>query len=276
VPRALLFLIPPPGVFSFSQSIVNGENMAEAPFFEPHEIEFVHVPNAALKELLRVRNGQAGPFQNGSEPSAPSSLTPIIDALKNNENPAPLESVLRIATSRYGCDAIIEYPYFDLEEWDSYSAFYSRAFVPYERLCRRIHFLAPSEGAESHFEHAIGDFLSRLRTGGKDIPPAEPDSDLPRLNETLAQSGIEYKGFLVLRPLRSFVVGRTLIAFDARDVRELPQGYPLHYLEGDGRPFCTTQIANRFHFGHYLCQIDTPPSIQQNPIIGRCLPRPCG
>ena len=128
---------------------------------EPSEIELSIVRNSELTALCDVlRSTATEEWEDVLR--RPEFQTPGIrvfsEAVRGNLNPTPIRSILKIAVMRYNCFAVIEYPHFDLEVWGGYTAFYARCFVPYERLCRRVHFLDGSEDNGS-------DFVRKLTAG---------------------------------------------------------------------------------------------------------------
>jgi hypothetical protein len=149
---------------------------------------------------------------------------------------------------RYSCFGIAEYPYFDLDVWEGFTSFYSSSFRQFKRACRRIHFF---DGAE-----AVASQVLRYLRNGESL----------RKIESL---GVQYKGFTIVRPLSSFVVGRTAIKFDERGPQEIGH-VDKHALESTGTPFCKgefEQCANVYATRLTIC---AAPFIQQDPVIGVC------
>lgn len=177
----------------------------------------------------------------------------IVKSFIHNESPEPLISILRIARKRYRCFAVLETPYFDLEDWEAYAVFYSRSFTPFRRLCCRVHFF---QGEENR----ANDLISALENG---IQQSEFSY---WLTDNLK---LEYVGFFVLRPFRTCVVGRTVIKFDERPVN-LVSSDVSHALEKTGQPYCTCAINNEFHLSSLTVNLSTAPAIQQNPVVGVC------
>lgn len=182
-----------------------------------------------------------------------NGIADIVKAFVENATPRPMLSILRIARKRYRCFALVEKPYFDLEDWDVYAAFYARSFTQFRRTCCRVHLFDGDEGHTSDLVEALNGGIHQ------DVHPLWLQ-DCPDLT---------YRGFFVLRPFRSFVVGRTVIDFDKRVARHTP-GVERHELEDTGQPFCTGAIANEFHLSSLAMSLDTAPAIQQNPVVGVC------
>jgi hypothetical protein len=177
----------------------------------------------------------------------------LVDALRANVNPSPVQSVLRIVCRRYACFAVIEEPYFDLEEWSAYSALYARAFIPHERTCRRVHFFSGNENGAAALTKLLCEGMSQ-----------------EHVKRWLEEGhNLRYRGFMVLRAGSSFVVGRTAIEFDGR-ATNLPAEVRQHSLEKTGYPYCTAAIPNAVHIGGVEIGVRSPPFVQQNPAIGMC------
>ncbi|GEM_PF-4211305 len=182
----------------------------------------------------------------------PMGISHLVNAFIGNIAPRPLLSILRIARKRYHCFALVETPYFDLEDWDGYAAFYSRSFTPFKRVCSRVHLF---EGDEKKAKDVIRSLEDGIH---QDV-----------YSQWLYCLKVKYRGFFVLRPYRSCVVGRTVIEFDKRTAHEIPD-VDKHILEETGQPFCTAAIANEFHLSSLAMTLDTAPSVQQNPVVGVC------
>lgn len=185
-------------------------------------------------------------------PTPSDTLKALIEAVCVNRNASPLRSLLRIVSNRYNCFAVSEFPYFDLDEWGGYAAFYARSFMPYSRLCRRIHFF---EG-----EDAGGQRLIQLLQEG---------AGQTEIDSFMSGDPLQYRGFSLLRPTRNHVLGRTAVFFDTRGPGE-SVGVQRHPLENTGRPYCTTNMWNTAHLLNVRFDLSAPPFIQQNPAIGAC------
>lgn len=97
-------------------------------------------------------------------------------------NPVVLETVLAQVFELGAQLAVIEYRYLDADYRDEHSRFYSKAFRRYPSIAHRLHF-----------------FL--------DAPPEELESqEVP-----MRFDGLEYLGYVVLRPVPGAPVGRSLI-----------------------------------------------------------------
>jgi len=221
---------------------------------EPHRISLTLVSGSDLDLFLTtLNNALEDPDRTRafSKTKLGRKVQPLVDAVVYNEYVTPLRSILRIIRKRYSCFAIIEYPYFDLEEWSGYAAFYSRSFMPYKRLCCRLHFF---EGKEREGRKLINKLLGGLKQ--------------EELEDAL--KSLKYRGFTVLRPSRNFAVGRTAIEFDSRGPCDAPSSIERHPLETTGTPFCTTDIPNSAHVGGVEFRVVTAPFVQQNPAVGVC------
>ncbi len=181
-----------------------------------------------------------------------AGIAHLVNAFINNIVPQPLLSILKIARKRYTCFALVENPYFDLEDWDGYAAFYARSFTPFKRVCSRVHLL---EGDEQ----CIPALIKCLQDG--------PHQN--RHPQWLQDLNAVYRGFFVLRPYHSCVIGRTVIEFDRRSSCDVP-GVDHHWLEESGQPYCTGAIANEFHLSSLAMKLYTAPAVQQNPVVGVC------
>ena len=220
---------------------------------ESSVITFGIVSSSCLQALLDAAEAKnLGERRQKLDAITDPVAKPLADALRANVNASPIQTVLRIVCLRYACFAVIEEPYFDLEEWSSYSALYARAFIPRERTCRRIHFFSGNE----HDAAALSKWLNEgIRQ--------------KQVTDWLDARNMRYRGFMVLRAGNSFVVGRTAIEFDVRATK-LPAGMRQHLLEKTGHPFCTAAIPNTVHVGGIEIVVRAPPFVQQNPAIGMC------
>lgn len=228
---------------------------------EASRISYHPVIGGLLDDFLSVAEGaRSNPQSDHPRSLAELSLdkfkgpgiSHLVAAFTGNVAPRPLLSILRIARKRYSCFAICETPYFDLEDWDGYSVFYSRSFTPFTRTCSRIHLF---EGNEKN----IPALIENLREG----------VDQKYHPTWLKDLCMRHRGYFVLRPYRSCVVGKTVIEFDERPPDKIPDTEK-HPLEQTGRPFCTGKITNVFHLSSLTMSLDTAPAVQQNPVVGVC------
>ncbi len=169
--------------------------------------------------------------------------------LTHNRSKFPLRSVLASVTYHYSVFGLIEEPYLDLEFWDSHAGFYSSSFSQYRIDCIRIHFFAGEESLSSELIDLLYSGCCR--------------------HEVEEALDVKWKGYCVLRPIHSYVVGRTGIEFDTRCAERLPNNAKIKE-EGGSRPFlkafqeCSVNLLNaRF-------TIKTPEFIQQDPNLGHC------
>lgn len=109
---------------------------------------------------------------------------------------------------------LLEKHYIDHDYLEDYSGYYVKCFHRYRRRCTRIHFFSV-EFSEEDFLQAI-----ETNTAGKIIPHAAVRVPPP------------YLGFIVVRPLPKFVIGRTcLVPYSTDNDRRLfPTGheYPVN------------------------------------------------
>jgi len=122
---------------------------------EPSGIALTAIPTNLLDQILSatetyIRDEDPTQLQHLRK-EGDERICFLLDViLQMPENPRPIYSVLRIVRKRYSCFGIVEYPYFDLDVWASYSKVYSASFTPYYRICHRIHFFAgPDEKASA-------------------------------------------------------------------------------------------------------------------------------
>ena len=224
---------------------------------EPNDISLSFVPPLLLDNCLTLLES-TGPKEVDNRarqlahPSfAAAGANVFKNAISHNEQVIPIRSILRIVRKRYNCFALVEHPYLDLEEWSNYAVFYAKSFIRHERLCSRVHFF---EGDEKNARILIDVLMS-----GSEVAFADQ----------LRKLQLKYRGFCVLRPGKSFNVGRTAIEFDIRG----PQNTVMlerHPLETDGQPYCTADVPNRIHLGGTHVVVQAPPFVQQNPAIGVC------
>lgn len=117
----------------------------------------------------------------------PGWQSSVLSALRSKEmhTITPLKSILNIAQQHGVRTVVVEDKYIDTDFLDEFRSWYSRSFQTYESYCKRLHFFT-------------GTFTKK---------------QLPRLN--LAKKG--YLGFSVVRPLRSFCTGRTVLISPKHD-----------------------------------------------------------
>ena len=175
---------------------------------------------------------------------------PLFCYLKYNQKNQPLRSILCSARTHHNAFAIIEDPYLDLEFWDGHSGYYAQSFSQYKINSKRLHFFS---GEEKHAE-----LLRRLLLQGE------------CQREIVKQTKLHWCGYCVLRPIHSYVVGRTAIEFDETCSDKLPARVKILEEEKGGRPFlkakqqCSANLLNcRFN-------IETTEFIQQDPNLGQC------
>ncbi len=174
----------------------------------------------------------------------------LIPFLKDNKNQTPIRSIFTCVADHYSAFALIEEPYLDLEFWDSYSGFYSYSFSQYQIAGKRIHFF---KGDENN-----SDQLLKYLYEGETKQKIKMDLD------------ISWIGYCNLRPIHSFIVGRTALRFDDQPIDEMSEKVTKFTEEKGGKPYlkatsqCTVNILNT-HFS-----INTPEFIQQDPNIGQC------
>ena len=178
------------------------------------------------------------------------SENPLYPFLKNNRNSLPVRSVLQSVRGHFQVFGIIESPYLDLEFWDSHTGFYAYNFSQYKIECKRIHFFS---GDERHAKRLI-----ELLYCGRCKHEIEKDLDL------------SWRGYSILRPIHSFVVGRTAIEFDETAADEMPKQVEILDEEKGSKPYlkarqyCCANLLN----AHYV--INTSEFIQQDPNLGHC------
>lgn len=184
--------------------------------------------------------------------SAHPTLGFLAELLKQNLNPVPLRSLLRIVLDRFqGNLALLEDPYVEMEFWDTYAYFHSRSFVPRRKQCWRIHFFRHKKEEGT----AIGDGLINSLLSG--VAQSE-----------IEEQGFTYLGFTTIRPSTSFNLGRTAVLFDSDPGGRARSGGD--DLEANGNPFCKgsgEQVAN---VAASKLALSTVPFLQQDPIVGMC------
>jgi hypothetical protein len=214
---------------------------------EPSNISLSHITHHCLDDALASLDGDTTAIQRlGQYDNLAGGF--FIDAILHNEAWKPLHSVLRIVRHRHDCFGIAEWPYFDMDVWEGFCLFYSYAFKQYKRSSRRIHFFeGPDEKADA---------VIRALKSGKTLSQIE-------------KVGVKYKGFTVIRPLSSFVIGRTSLKFDERGPQQTAH-IEKHNLENTGTPFCKGEFSQTANVCSTKLEIRAAPFIQQDPVIGVC------
>lgn len=143
----------------------------------------------------------------------------------------PLDRIIDLMAD---CACVVESPYMDFEYWEAYSLYYSRAFAPIQRACRRLHWFRPKSGKDGrHLRQTL------LRSATREELFAHWD----------------YAGFAVLRPSKHSPVGPTALALGPNSLlsgfRALPSPIEVHLLS-------------------YTFAIDSPWFVQQDAHIAQC------
>ncbi len=187
--------------------------------------------------------------------------------LAENENPDPLRSVVASLRSRWNVVALYERPYMDLEFWDSHAGLYESCFKQFRVACERLHFFSrqypgdPSDSQDTEFAKQ----LCTLFVQGLSWPEIQ---DVLRARFDYRE--VRYRGYSVIRPVSSFVVSRTAIAFDERAGDQVPDAVPLLDLEKHGIPALRVAQDCRANLLNTTLTIRTPEFIQQDPHLGPC------
>lgn len=190
-------------------------------------------------EGLGWRRKLSDDLQQSFPPDDPARL--FWDRFLVNENPVPLLNVLRHALDVAGSNLILlESPYLDMDFWDTFSDVYSRAFTRCERWCHRLHFLRVSPSDGDAYDQQVSSLIEALYRG-------EPAAHMA-----------EYLGYSVVRPVASFNVGRTALAYheDAR---------------ADGGRACLKGYGNsdaNLLSDHF--EVLAVPFVQQDVVTGMC------
>jgi hypothetical protein len=174
----------------------------------------------------------------------------LIPHLEHNKNQVPIRSIFTSVNDHFSAFAIIEEPYLDLEFWDSYSGFYSYSFSQYSIAGKRLHFFTGKE--ENHKELAI--YLAQGASSQK----------------IEIGLGINWIGYCNLRPIHTFIVGRTAIKFDDRPINLMNQTTTKFNEEMGGKPYLKSSSSCSANLLSTHFKINTPEFIQQDPNIGQC------
>lgn len=182
-----------------------------------------------------------------------ASLLPESNPLKKyvifNSDPLPLRSILASVNTHYAATVLLETPYLDLEFWDSFAGFYGTAFSKFERDCARLHFFECTS--------TEGEALVKAILAGED-------------EDSLPIQKSKYRGYCVLRPTSSFVVGRSAVVFDARGSSLLPNSVLQVELEKDSRPILTSAHKCNVRICNTSFTFHAPEFMQQDPHLGHC------
>jgi len=207
----------------------------------------------ALHNVLESWNPGSRRFAKLDSLRALPGIAFLVPLLESNTNPVPLRSLFRILCKRWQVNLlVIEYPYVEMEFWDTYASFHSRSFLPHPKVCWRVHFFKSSGSNNARL-------IEDIRAGAT--------------QDDLVASGFEYLGFTTLRPTPSFNLGRTALRFDEKTGRKrglTEGGTEGDAIEFDGKRFCkgkSVQVANACAT---KLEVDAVPYLQQDPVAGMC------
>jgi hypothetical protein len=196
-------------------------------------IELTVLSTAHVDEFLSAWNAKGEIVGRGQLPPD----NPLRRYLTRNANPHPLRAILASVRRRWNAIILREYPYLDLEFWDSHAGFYEFCFHPYPVECARLHFFSfdPESNAalQSDALETIGQQIQEAIIHGK---------PWPEVKRALGNR-VCYRGYSILRPIESFVVSRTAISCleGAGNLgRQLCEGLREHGGEIDGWQRLTT------------------------------------
>lgn len=251
-------------------------------------IELIPLTNQQLETAFQFLSVDQSGSLAVDEEKATSYLNndpnPLAKYVFRNANAMPLRSVLRSVFRWGSVSALIEQPYLDLEFWDSHAGFYDKCFREHARHCERVHFfsigalarLRPGEEVARQLrvrEMTLLGKLSGLLLDGESYKAIEKEFE--------PDGGVQYIGYLVLRPTLSFSVGRVAIKFDDRSEREIAEnlGVTIHEarervatlpLEYEGRPFLKAFHACKANVLSTCLSLETMEFMQQDPNLGAC------
>ncbi len=180
---------------------------------------------------------------------------PLYVYLKYNLNRQPLRNILACVRNHYNAFAIIEDPYLDLEFWDGHSGYYAQSFSQYKISSKRLHFFSSKE---KDGEEKYAELLRKLLLQGE------------CRHEIVEQTDLRWRGYCVLRPTHSYVVGRTAIKFDDRCADKMPPEVKRLEEEKGGRPFLKAKQNCSANLLNCCFNIETTEFIQQDPNLGHC------
>jgi hypothetical protein len=176
---------------------------------------------------------------------------PLKRYLYHNEAPTPIRSIIASVRKRYNAFAILETPYQDHEFLESFSKFYGFSFSAFEKECERLHF----------FSSVSNDAMEVIKL-------LEDGKNAEEISASVQK--LKYRGFCVLRPTESYVVGRTAIAFDTTTYNENSEALKLHEYEIGSSPFLTCSLRCEANIFNAAFSVDVPVFLQQDPNLGHC------
>lgn len=201
-------------------------------------IELSIVPQEHLEEIS-LFNAERPYFTQLSQNNL------LRDYIRNNKRPLPLinivKNILKFKEGQgqindvYG---ILEMPYIDIEYWDGYFGFYADSFKSYSRESKRLFFFLGDEKKANIF-------CKQLLEG-----EIVGDSDTKILPT--------YLGYLIFRPISSFVISRSAIKFNKR------------HPDISGEQFLTVKQTCRANLCTTKLELETAEFIQQDPNLGCC------
>lgn len=203
------------------------------------------VPSASLDALPNARvNNSIDLTKEGIASS------PLLHAVERNTAVRPLCNALLSVRRHFQVFGVLESPYMDLDFLHGHAGFYDLGFPIHPICCERIHFFS---GDETKFEKLV----EACQQG--------------KLQDEISDDlGLDYRGYCVLRPIPSYVVGRCAIAFDSRPVNTWDEGTPTLDGEKGGLPCLTAWENNEANVLNTRFTVNAPTFIQQDPNLGRC------
>lgn len=205
---------------------------------EPYRIERTKYDFVSNDELVAARE-----CLSSTTASCPKILEPFTAV---NARPQPLRRIIKTATNLYGAFGVLEWPYVDPEFINMHSDAYDRWYLRHPIECSRLHFFAAADPKE---------FYKRLIGGAS-------DRELP---------ANEYFGFVVLKPTRSYSVGRAALSFLSGPQSDLSvEPEQLLPPENGGSAKLDSSYTTAVHLVNARFTISSCEFIQQDPNLGRC------
>lgn len=229
--------------------------------FDSSQITLEPISSSSLREVIRYWDSHAKDLDKFAVKEA-VGRNPLARYIAFNTNPDPVRRVLSSVLTRWQCFGVLETPYTDLDFLDHYAEFYARSFIQTSPLCARLHFFSCDGDLNDDISEIDANTLCTALRRGLEWKT--------RGNEF---AHYHYRGYCVLRPTNSFVVGRTAIQFDSRSAADIPS--PVKELitdnEEGGRPCLNTSIScSATLLTTHLSVPNTVEFIQQDPNLGAC------
>ena len=241
----------------------------------PGDIDLHAIPSASVHDFLAIyeETNEVAQTQRANRSFEAGNV--LARYFIGNRNPRPIASILSAVSNRWDACGIRETPYLDLEFWSNHVGFYDWCFRRYPVHSERFHFFGLSDTLQANEKVTLQKLIDMLRAGltwNEIIDSFIPSNEHRAVQPVTDPPPIVYLGNCVIRPTRSFVVGRTTPAFDERITSELPKVAQDHLLdvEVEGIPCLTMKYECTATILSTALKLTTAEFTQQDPNLGPC------